>query len=82
MIVLKLDFPASSAQEVTTWAEAVLALEFDTVVPSHTAAPVRDGKAAFAAAFPAAAARHEARRQHAGARGSAQPPATEARTTD
>lgn len=39
--------------EVTKeWARSVLQHDFHTVVPSHAAAPIPDGKAAFAACFP------------------------------
>lgn len=39
-------------QGTLEWAKAVLELDFDTVIPSHVAAPIRNGKAAFAACFP------------------------------
>lgn len=43
-------------QGTLEWAKSVMKFDFDTVIPSHTAAPVRGGKAAFAACFPQLAA--------------------------
>jgi hypothetical protein len=43
-------------QGTRAWAQRVLSFDFDTVIPSHTAAPIRDGKAQFAACFPDVAA--------------------------
>ena len=31
--------------------DAVMARDFDVVIPAHASAPVRDGKAAFAGCF-------------------------------
>lgn len=39
-------------EDTLEWAKAVLEFNFDTVIPSHVAAPIRNGKAAFAACFP------------------------------
>lgn len=52
-------------QETLAWAARVLEFDFDTVIPSHAAAPVRDGKAAFAACFPQLAAQVLQMDQHA-----------------
>ena len=40
-----------AVQEGRAWVDAVMARDFDTVIPAHASAPVRDGKAAFAGCF-------------------------------
>lgn len=41
----------SASQEGRAWCDAVLAREWDTVIPAHASAPVRDGRAAFKSCF-------------------------------
>lgn len=45
--------PAVACHQVTLeWAKHVMGFDFDTIIPSHTAAPVPHGREAFAACFP------------------------------
>lgn len=40
-----------TVQESKEWVEKVLKLDFETVIPAHTASPVSDGKKAFEECF-------------------------------
>ena len=44
--------PAATPDQGRAWVDAILARQtWDTVVPAHATAPIRDGRAAFKACF-------------------------------